>query len=99
MKDHRRRDADNLIATLKPFADGLVDAGLTPDDTPSFMTKHMPVIIVRKDVTPGIRFVLETTWRTGNQSRGMKIATKFNLMGKCCAYPVQITEGTDSLDA
>ena len=42
--DRRRRDADGLVATLKPVCDGLVDAGLVVDDTPDLMTKHMPVI-------------------------------------------------------
>jgi crossover junction endodeoxyribonuclease RusA len=39
-----RRDADNLVGTLKPVCDGLVDAGLVPDDTPEHMAKDMPVI-------------------------------------------------------
>lgn len=43
--DHRRRDEDNLVATLKPCADGLVDAGIVPDDTPALMTKRMPQIL------------------------------------------------------
>lgn len=43
-RDKRRRDADNLIATAKPFYDGVVDAGVVPDDTPEFMVKRMPVI-------------------------------------------------------
>lgn len=42
--DNRRRDADGLVAYLKPFCDGLVDAGIVPDDTPNLMRKHMPVI-------------------------------------------------------
>lgn len=42
--DRRRRDADNLVPTLKAICDGLVDAGLVPDDTPEFMEKHMPTI-------------------------------------------------------
>jgi Endodeoxyribonuclease RusA. len=60
VKDKRRRDEDNLISTAKPFYDGLVDAGIVPDDIPKFMTKHMPVVILNKEVQPGIRFVLET---------------------------------------
>lgn len=43
-RDNRRRDADNLVPTLKALCDGLVDAGLVPDDTPNYMHKHMPVI-------------------------------------------------------
>lgn len=40
----RRRDEDNLVATLKPCCDGLVDAKLVKDDTPEYMVKMMPVI-------------------------------------------------------
>lgn len=42
--DRRRRDEDNLIATAKPLWDGLVDAGIVPDDTSEYMTKLMPII-------------------------------------------------------
>lgn len=42
--DRRRRDEDNLIATAKPLWDGLVDAGIVPDDTSDYMTKLMPKI-------------------------------------------------------
>ncbi|WP_162786781.1 hypothetical protein [Janibacter anophelis] len=38
--DRRRRDEDNLFATLKPLADGLVDAGVVADDTPDLMRKE-----------------------------------------------------------
>ncbi|MER5388359.1 hypothetical protein [Saccharopolyspora sp. NPDC002686] len=43
--DRRRRDADNLVPTLKACADGLVDAGVVADDTPELMAKHMPEIV------------------------------------------------------
>lgn len=36
-RDARRRDKDNLVATLKPCLDGLVDAGVVPDDTPEYL--------------------------------------------------------------
>lgn len=42
--DKRRRDADNLVPTLKAMCDGLVDADVAADDTPDLMTKHMPFI-------------------------------------------------------
>lgn len=42
--DKRRRDVDNVVPTLKAMCDGLVDAGIVPDDTPEFMEKLMPVI-------------------------------------------------------
>lgn len=35
----RTRDEDNPVATLKPLADGLVDAGVVADDTPDLMSK------------------------------------------------------------
>lgn len=43
-KDNRRRDADNLVPTLKALCDGIVDAGIVLDDTPNYMTKIMPTI-------------------------------------------------------
>lgn len=49
--DNRRRDTDNLIATLKPICDGLTVGtnkhpgyGLVLDDTPEFMAKPEPII-------------------------------------------------------
>ncbi|PXY20517.1 hypothetical protein BAY59_31355 [Prauserella coralliicola] len=50
--DNRRRDADNLVPTLKAACDALargsrrdwVGLELVPDDTPKHMTKNMPVI-------------------------------------------------------
>ena len=43
-RDSRRRDALNLVATLKPCEDGIVDAGVVPDDTAEFVVPTMPVI-------------------------------------------------------
>lgn len=43
--DGRKRDADNLAPTLKALCDGLVDAGVVPDDTPGYMRKLMPEIV------------------------------------------------------
>ena len=48
--DRRRRDADNLVPTLKACADGLVDAGIVVDDVPALMTKHMPEIVLDERV-------------------------------------------------
>jgi crossover junction endodeoxyribonuclease RusA len=41
-RDRRRRDPLNLVATLKPVEDGLVDAGVVPDDTPEYVEPTMP---------------------------------------------------------
>lgn len=42
---NHRRDADNVVPTLKALCDGLVDAGVVPDDTPDLMEKTMPAIV------------------------------------------------------
>lgn len=42
--DTRRRDQDNLVATLKPCLDGLVDAQVIPDDTPEYVAWYSPEI-------------------------------------------------------
>lgn len=58
--DARRRDADNLVSTLKPLADGICDYGMVPDDTPKWMTKNMPVIGPIDRLQP--RLELEVRW-------------------------------------
>ncbi len=40
----RRRDPLNLVATLKAIEDGVVQAGVVPDDTPEYVLSVMPVI-------------------------------------------------------
>lgn len=59
VNDRRRRDVDNVVPTLKAICDGLVDVDIVPDDTPQFMTKHMPVIEYRAGVTPHLELVIE----------------------------------------
>ena len=48
-RDGRRRDADNLVATLKPCLDGLVDAGVIKDDTPEHVTWSVHIDAPTKD--------------------------------------------------
>lgn len=44
-RDRRRRDPDNLVVPLfKALVDGIVDAGIVPDDTPRYVTRDFPVI-------------------------------------------------------
>ncbi|MGZ4516687.1 MAG: hypothetical protein ACXVXN_02030, partial [Mycobacteriaceae bacterium] len=43
-RDKRRRDALNLVATLKVAEDATVDAGVIPDDTAEFSVPTMPVL-------------------------------------------------------
>lgn len=42
--DHRRRDPANFYPTVKAVVDGLVLAGVWPDDTPQFVTVNEPVL-------------------------------------------------------
>jgi crossover junction endodeoxyribonuclease RusA len=39
-----RRDPHNYFPTVKPIVDGLVDAGLWPDDTPQWVTTIEPTL-------------------------------------------------------
>lgn len=58
----RRRDALNLAAALKPIEDGLVDAGIIPDDSGEFHTSVMPVILPKGDpFRAGSRFRVTIT--------------------------------------
>jgi len=41
---NRRRDVENYFATVKPCVDGIVDAGVAPDDTPEFYVSSTPVL-------------------------------------------------------
>lgn len=59
-RDRRRRDEDNLVATLKALCDGLVDGGVVPDDTPEYMRKEMPVIAAPDPKDPRLLLVVET---------------------------------------
>lgn len=43
-KNRRRRDAHNLYPTVKALVDGLVDAGLVPDDNTEHVSTPEPVI-------------------------------------------------------
>lgn len=43
-RQNRRRDPSNLLGTQKPLLDGLVDAGIIPDDCPPYVEERMPVI-------------------------------------------------------
>lgn len=58
-RDGRRRDADNLVPILKACCDGLVDAGVVPDDTPELMRKHMPLIDVANRADPHLYLVVK----------------------------------------
>lgn len=58
-KDRRRRDADNLVSgVLKHCLDGLVDAGVIPDDTPEHVDGSLPRI-VHQGPRPAHRWLLD----------------------------------------
>lgn len=44
--DKRRRDPHNYYPTVKHIIDGLVDAGIWPDDTPEWVTTVEPTLKV-----------------------------------------------------
>lgn len=64
VKDKRRRDADNALASLKAAFDGLKDAGVVADD--SGIT-HLPVRFVVDRANPRVEIRLEG----GERSRAM----------------------------
>ena len=55
-RDKRRRDKDNMLASLKSAFDGLADAGLVADDSDF---THLPVVVCVDRVHP--RVELEVT--------------------------------------
>lgn len=57
-RDKRRRDPLNLVATLKPIEDGIVDAGVVPDDTPKYVKSIMPIIDECDSSNPRIYFLI-----------------------------------------
>ncbi|MCD2263658.1 hypothetical protein K3888_13210 [Dietzia aurantiaca] len=67
-RDNRRRDTDNLTATLKPACDALAAGtkkhpgyGLVPDDTPTYMAKPEPIIHPAEKGRAG-QLWLDITW-------------------------------------
>jgi len=55
-RDRRRRDRDNLLASLKSAFDGLTDAGVIDDD--SGLT-HLPVIVEYDKANPRVEITVE----------------------------------------
>ena len=63
-RDRRRRDPSNLMPSQKALVDGLVDAGVVPDDCPPYVEEWMPKLLVPVKGEPG-QMWLEV--RTGSQ--------------------------------
>jgi len=55
-KDHRKRDRDNALSSLKAHFDGLADAGLISND--SGLT-HMPVVMSVDKTNPRVVLLIE----------------------------------------
>lgn len=55
--DHRRRDEDNAVASLKAAYDGIVDAGLIVDDNSRHLRREMPVFCIDK-ASPRVEIVV-----------------------------------------
>ena len=73
-RDNRRRDTDNLVATLKPACDALAAGtkkspgyGLVPDDTPQWMAKPEPIIHPAVKGEPG-QLWLTLTWNESDKT-------------------------------
>ena len=62
VRDSRRRDPHNYYPTVKAIVDGLVDAGIWPDDTPEYVTTVEPVLVLNR--TPFPLVVVTITPRT-----------------------------------
>ena len=56
----RKRDGgENYADTLKAAIDGVVDAGVVPDDTPEYVIRLMPVVAPVDRDNPGVFLTLE----------------------------------------
>jgi crossover junction endodeoxyribonuclease RusA len=60
-RDNRRRDPDNLVASMKPVVDALVDVGVVPDDTEVYVYRSFPSIQPAQPKRTGGRFLLRVT--------------------------------------
>lgn len=60
-RDNRRRDPSNLMPTQKALVDGIVDAGIVPDDTPQYVTETIPTIQPAIKGQPGKMWLEITT--------------------------------------
>lgn len=57
--DNRRADADNIAPTLKPCLDGLVAAGVLPDDDSDHVLRTSTKVLLKRDrALPGAHVVL-----------------------------------------
>ena len=55
VRDSRRRDPHNYGGAVKALVDGLVDAGVWPDDTPEWVTVNEAELVVRRSGLVSVR--------------------------------------------
>lgn len=68
-RNARRRDAHNYTGTVtKAIVDGLVRAGLVPDDTPEWVTVLDPILTLNRDKTVPLRCTLTIRPRPTEES-------------------------------
>lgn len=79
-RDKRRRDADNIVPTLKPLCDALAKGtvkhpgyGIVEDDTPDQMIKKMPVI------HPAVKGEPPRMWMTITERKTVEKDTKITM--------------------
>lgn len=68
-KVRRRRDNENLAPTAKACTDGLVDAGVVPDDADEFVQRYGPVIHPVVKGEPGRLWMVVTVLDPGEVAR------------------------------
>lgn len=57
-KYNRRRDEDNLVASLKTVYDGIVRSGAVKDDTKQYMKRKWPAMLIDKE-NPRVMVLVE----------------------------------------
>lgn len=77
-QDRRRRDPSNLMPTQKAAVDGLVVAGVVPDDTPEFVTEEIPAVLWPDGGERGLWLAVEyTPLRSAEARRWIDEDTRF----------------------
>ena len=57
-KINRKRDRNNYMSMLKSTIDGIVDAGLIPDDNSEHIREHWPEMLIDKN-DPRVEILIE----------------------------------------
>ena len=60
VEGNRRRDLDNIAAATKFVLDGIVEAGILPDDSQKWVRSLHHTVVTTPDKTYGVSVVLES---------------------------------------